>query len=297
MNHNWRKRAGLVAALGVILLLLAAGLQPLAAQEKGEYPGESPAAPVPGAPSPEKAAEDKPTASAGVDVLSQYIWRGSVTVGYKGLSLNVWGNLDTNENAPPGLTPRKGIYGNETDFTLGYTREIFKSERILKSLTINLGCIYYNFDKVLYPQGDSFEVYFGLVADFKYFKLAAQNNMEVFHYPGNWLTVGISRVFDLPWHKMTLELGNNYIFLFARDYVAYPNRPFSNPDSTKAFSGPLVGQVYATLNIPVHQYITISPKGGFWYGLGGNSSQVLSYGSWDARHNHAYGGVNVTFAF
>jgi hypothetical protein len=153
MHYNWRKRAGLVAALGAILLLLVVGLQPLAAQEKGEYPGEMPTAPVPGAPSPEKAAEDKPTASVGVDILSQYVWRGfalsrnsmvlqpSVTVGYKGFSLNVWGNLDTNENAPGALTPRKGIYGNETDFTLAYTREIFKGERFLKSLTVNLGAI------------------------------------------------------------------------------------------------------------------------------------------------------------
>ena len=207
-------------------------LQPLAAQEKGEYPGESPTAPVPGAPSPEQpAAEEKPTASAGVDILSQYIWRGfalsrdsavfqpSVTVGYKGFSFNVWGNLDSGENAPAALTTRKGLNWNQTDFTVGYSREIFKTDW-LKALTLNVGCIYYAYDKTLYPQGDAFELYYGLVADFNIFKIGVQGNTEVFHYPGNWLTVGISRVFDLPWHKMTLELGNNYIFLFSRDFVA-----------------------------------------------------------------------------
>ena len=82
---------------------------------------------MPGAPSPEKAAEDKPTASAGVDVLSQYIWRGfalsrnsavsqpSITVGFKGFSVNVWGNYDTGENAPPALTTGKGANWNETE--------------------------------------------------------------------------------------------------------------------------------------------------------------------------------------
>jgi hypothetical protein len=304
MNIKWRTRAGLVSVLGVLALLLIMGLQPVMAQEKGEYPGESPAAPVPGA----AADADKPTASVGVDILSQYIWRGfalsrqsavlqpSVTVGYKGFSVNVWGNFDTSENAPAFLTPRTGANWNETDFTFGYTRDIYKGD-FIKALTINLGCIYYAFDKVLYPQGDSFELYYGLAADFELFKLAVMGNTEVFHYPGNWLTVGISRAFELPWYKMTLELGNNYIFLFSRDYVAYPKRPFSDPTSTTAFSGPLAGQVYATLAIPVHEYVSISPKVGFWYGLGGNSTQLLRFGSWDAQQNHVYGGVNLNFAF
>jgi len=50
---------------------------------------------------------ERPTLSADVAFLSQYIWRGyelskdslviqpSVTVAYKGFSLNLWGNFDT----------------------------------------------------------------------------------------------------------------------------------------------------------------------------------------------------------
>ena len=50
---------------------------------------------------------ERPTASADISVLSKYVWRGyelnddslvlqpSVTVGYKGFSLNLWGNLDS----------------------------------------------------------------------------------------------------------------------------------------------------------------------------------------------------------
>jgi hypothetical protein len=310
MTRKWSKNIKLVSALGILALFFSIGLQPLAAQEKGEYPGESAIAPVPGAANPEQpAAGDKPTASAGVDILSQYVWRGfalsrnsavfqpSVTLGYKGFSLNVWGNFDSLEYPPPALRNQKGAKWNETDFTLGYSRDIFKSEQWLKALTINLGCIYYAYDRTLYPQGDSFELYYGLVADVKIFKLGVQGNTEVFHYPGNWLTLSISRVFDLPWHKMTLELGHNFIFLFSRDFVAFPYAPFSNPVSTKAFSGPLTGQVYATLTIPVNQYISIAPKGGFWYAAGGNSTQLLQFGSWDSKHNHAYGGVNLNFSF
>ncbi len=304
MNIEWRKRAGLMSAIGIMVLLLVMGLQPVAAQEKGEYPGESPAAPVPGT----AADEDKPTASIGVDILSQYIWRGfalsrqsavlqpSVTVGYKGFSLNVWGNFDTSENAPAAFTPRTGAKWNETDFTFGYTREIYKGD-LVKSLAVNLGGIYYAYDSTLYPQGDSFELYYGLAADFEIVKLSVTGNSEVSHYPGTWLTVGVSRVFELPYYKSTLELGNNFVFLFSRDNAAFPNTPISNPASAKAFSGPLAGQLYATLTIPVHQYVSIAPKVGFWYGLGGNSTQLLRWGSWDAQQNHVYGGLNVNFAF
>ncbi len=310
MNIRWRKRVGLVSAMGVIVLLLVVSLQPLAAQDRVSIPGESPAAPVPGAANPEQpAAEDKPTASVGVDVLSQYIWRGfalsrqsavlqpSVTLGYKGFSVNVWGNFDTSENAPAFLTPRTGAKWNETDFTFGYSREIYKND-FIKALTLNLGGIYYAFDTTLYPQGDSFELYYGLAADFEVFKLAVMGNTEVFHYPGNWLTVGISRVFELPYYKATLELGNNYIFLFSRDYrrlsehSPLPIRPAPKPFPVLWPGSSMPPSPFRSISTS-----SVAPKVGFWYGLGGNSTQLLKFGSWDAQQNHVYGGVNVNFAF
>jgi len=292
-RQNWRLWWGGLALAG--LLGLCPGVW---AQENSGTAAAPPA----------EVKEDKPTASLGVDILSQYVWRGfalsrrsavlqpSLTVGYKGFSVNIWGNLDTSENAPAAITDRRGAKWNETDLTLGYTRDIYSGD-ILKTLTINLGTIYYAYDGTIYPQGDSFEIYYGLAADFGYAKLTVTGNSEVMHYPGTWLTVGVSRVFELPWYQTTLELGNNFVFLFSRDWAAFPAKPLSRPDDTKAFSAPLAGQLYATLNIPVHQYVTISPKVGFWYGLGGDSTELLRWGSWDTKQNHVYGGVNVTFAF
>ncbi|MGQ9922197.1 MAG: TorF family putative porin [Desulfobacca sp.] len=294
-SMQWFK-GSLALGWGLAMMIMVLGWQSGAAQETAA--AEPPAA----------VQEDKPTAGVGVDILSQYVWRGfalsrksavlqpSITVGYKGWSLNVWGNLDTNENAPAAITTRTGTKWNETDLTFGYTRDIYQGD-ILKTLSINLGGIYYAYDGTIYPQGDSFEIYYGLAADFGLAKLAVTGNSEVMHYPGTWLTVGVSRVFDLPWQKTTLEVGNNFVFLFSRDGAAFPAKPFSDPASTKAFSGPLAGQIYATLTIPVHEYVTIAPKVGFWYGLGGDSTQLLRWGSWDAQQNHVYGGLNVTFAF
>jgi hypothetical protein len=258
----------------------------------------------------EAPAEDKPTASVGVDILSQYIWRGfalsrnsavlqpSLTAAYKGFSLNVWGNFDTSQSNPFVSTSRQAKW-NETDFTFGYSRELYAGTAI-KSLSANIGVIYYALDSVNNPQGDSFEIYYGLAADVNWFKLAVTANQEVLHYPGWWLTLGISRVFELPFKiqdnsNVSVELGHNFIFLFSRDQVAYPN--LSTSDPVQAFSGPLAGQFYATLNVPVHKYVTIAPKIGFWYAAGGNSTSLLGAASWDKQHNHVYGGVNVTFAY
>jgi hypothetical protein len=257
----------------------------------------------------EAPAEDKPTASLGVDVLSQYIWRGfalsrnsaviqpSLTVGYKGFAVNVWGNFDTGEDNPFLSPTFGGAKWNETDFTVGYSRDLYNGTAI-KAITANVGAIYYALDSAFNPQGDSFEIYYGLGIDVNWFKLSAIANQEVFHYPGWWLTLGISRVFELPFkiqdnNNVTLELGHNFLFLFSRDQVAYPDLSATN----EAFSGPLAGQLYATLNIPVHKYVNIAPKIGFWYAAGGNATSLLAGASWDKQQNHIYGGVNVSFAY
>ena len=138
------------------------------------------------------------------------------------------------------------------------TAGIFIPARLSRAFQPIIGVIYYALDSVNNPQGDSFEIYYGLAADVNWFKLAVTANQEVLHYPGWWLTLGISRVFELPFKiqdnsNVSVELGHNFIFLFSRDQVAYPNLSTSNP--VEAFSGPLAGQLYATLNVPVHKYV------------------------------------------
>lgn len=309
----------------LVLILVCLGgwlvpMTPALAQTQATPMLEKPAAP--GEAKKEDAAapaEDKPTASLSVDFFSQYLWRGialsrnsaviqpSLTLGYKGFFVNVWGNFDTGEDnrflfPTPG---KRGAKWNETDFTFGYSRDLYTGTAI-KAISANVGVIYYGLDSTANPQGDSLEIYWGLAADVNWFKLAATVNKEVLHYPGWWLTLGISRVFELPLKvqdnsNVNLELGNIFVFLFSNDAAAYPDP--GNANLTTAFSGPLAGQLYATLNIPVHKYITISPKIGFWYALGGKSTDLLSGNqnmtglSWDGQHNHIYGGLNVTFAF
>jgi hypothetical protein len=84
-----------------------------------------------------------PSISADITVASKYVWRGlvltddrvlqpSLTVDYKSLSLNVWGNTDlTDVNGTPGET-------NELDYTLSYSFAV-------KKVNLTLGAIQYTF--------------------------------------------------------------------------------------------------------------------------------------------------------
>jgi hypothetical protein len=73
------------------------------------------------------AEEEAPSGGADVAFMSQYVWRGyalsdssiviqpSISAGYKGFGLNLWGNLDTDYYD-------MGKDFNETDLTLSYDK-------------------------------------------------------------------------------------------------------------------------------------------------------------------------------
>ena len=73
---------------------------------------------------------EKPSGSMSVSMLSKYVWRGyelskdsiviqpSITASYMGFGINLWGNLDTDQDAD--LFGEDGANWNETDLTLSY---------------------------------------------------------------------------------------------------------------------------------------------------------------------------------
>lgn len=89
--------------------------------------------------SPLRAAEETPavmpTGDITLDVLSMYYYNGqecsrnsvviqpSVTVGYHGFSVSMWGNLDTGAYSTPAAQTSRAAW-NETDFVLSYSRTI-----------------------------------------------------------------------------------------------------------------------------------------------------------------------------
>jgi hypothetical protein len=239
--------------------------------------------------------EDKPTATLYVDFLTQYVWRGyalsddakgmviqpSMTFGYKGFSLNLWGNLDTNDRNP--VDPEDGVAWNETDFTFSYSREL------LPNLTGNVGVIYYALDKV----DDSFEVFLGASYALPWFTVGLTGYREASHYPGWWVQLDLTRNFKLPCYDMSIDVGTTWLYQDSDDKGAYPK--INSTD--EAFSGFLSGNLSVALNVPVGKYFTISPKVGYAFPLSGRSQDLIEFLSWDGDDDHLYGGVRVTAAF
>jgi hypothetical protein len=238
---------------------------------------------------------DRPTASVYADVLSQYIWRGmayskdsaviepSMTASYKGFSLNVWGNFDTNAKPPGSPAPYKGATWTETDLTFSYTHTIYGD------LSGSVGGIYYAYDSA----PDSFEVYGGLSYAFPWLTVGVTSYREVSHYPGWWVEFDFSRNFKLPWYDMSTDLGMSFFYLNSSDNDAYPDP--SNPE--KAFTGMLSGQLAASLNIPIGKYITVSPRIGYAFPLSHQANQEITFISWDHQANHVFGGLRIAAAF
>jgi hypothetical protein len=291
-----------LTALFVALFLIGGTLSKAVAQEPGQATAEEK---VTKEVVKEEAKEpEKPQLNASVDMLSQYVWRGiglsrgsvvfqpSMTVSYKGVAVNVWGNFDTNERNPFGaLKPNRGAAKwNETDLTVSYSKEV------IKNLTLTGGIIYYALDSNNSPF-DSFEVYGGFDYKFPWFNAGFAAYREVANLPGWYLSWYVTRSFDIPvklpepFGKPSLDLYASWSAELSNSRVAYPTNDGSLYRSMD------VGQLSAVINFPVGKYSKISPKIIYWYSLGGQSTYTIGALSWDGNHNHILGGVSYTFAF
>jgi uncharacterized protein (TIGR02001 family) len=246
---------------------------------------------------------EKPQWNLGVGILSQYIWRGialsrssavlqpSFTGTYKGFSVNVWTNLDTNEQNPYGRKTNRGFAWNETDLTFSYSREV------VTNLTLTGGLIYYLLSGNN-SSDNSVEIYGG--ADYKlpWFNFGINAYREVSHFPGTFLQWYIHRAFDIPLMKgMNLDLLASWSAEFSNDKAAYPVYDSAGNIKNQFFQSLDAGYLSATLNIPVGQYVVVAPTIQYWYALGGQSTATLSGLSWDGQHNHILGGVTLSLNF
>jgi hypothetical protein len=235
---------------------------------------------------------DRPTASADVAFLSQYIWRGqglskdslviqpSVTAGYKGFSLNLWGNLDTSYAADPYKDDSKW---NETDLTFGY-------DTSFGILGVGAGFIYY----VLDGADDWKEFYLSLGLD----TLLAPTvtvYREISKNQGWYVNLGISHSFELP-REMTLDLAASVSY-WASDNDNMVERNSDLSPTTKRFSGLHDGLVSVGLTIPFWKYFTVTPSIAYAFPLSHQADNLLQYASLDNKANHVFGGVTLSVAF
>lgn len=251
---------------------------------------------------------EKPTGDLTVSALSQYIWRGyevsrnsvviqpSMTVGYKGFSANLWGNLDTKPYSP-GNASYTGTW-NETDFTLSYTKT-------LGLFNIGGGYAYYSLaslNKDAADRNDSQEIFASIGLN-TLLSPTLTVYKEIDHYRNWYFQLGVSHVFEL--NKMaSLKLAATTSYLLSTDADTYPKFDGNALPTTDKFSNFHDGSVSASLPVKVTDHITVTPMVSYVFPLTGEAKDEMkgfglkgSASPAERESSFWVGGVSVGFSF
>ena len=222
-----------------------------------------------------------PSISADITVASKYVWRGliltddpvlqpSLTLDYKSLNLNVWGNTDlTDANGTPGEI-------NELDYTLSYSFAV-------KNVNLTLGVIQYTFPHTDYEP--TTEIYGSAGLDML---LSPTVNIyyDVDQVGGVYGTVGISHSFSLGevyrGISPSLDLSGS---------VGYGSSSYNEGYFGVHSSGFVDLLLTAGLAIPIDEHLSVGPFVSF--------SQVIDSKLRDAVEddNTTFFGATLSFAF
>lgn len=202
-------------------------------------------------------AQEEETASPGPDFgmdvafVNKYVWRGmlltdgpvfqpSATLGYKGASVNVWGNLDLDN-----VNDLAGEF-NEIDLTLDYTHTI-------KEFSVSGGLIYYDFPNTDFRS--TLELYVAAGVDIL-LQPCVTVYFDVDQAEGFYGTLGLSHSIELPGSdalSWSLDLATS-IGLGSSQYVDF----YFGVDNA-AFT-----DFYAEASLPVTilEQLTVTPYAG-----------------------------------
>lgn len=223
------------------------------------------------------AEDDGPTATADVGIFNKYIWRGyelnnnsiviqpSVTMGYKGFSVNGWANIDTDSDADKSW--------NETDLTLSY-------ETSIGSLTLGGGCIFYS----MVDADDTKELYVSAGYDsFLSPTLSIYKDIDL--TPGYYINLGLSHSINVT-EEITLDLSGGL------GYYISCNDDIVEADTDKRYRGLQDGLISAGLTIPINKSFTVSPSVSYSFALSNKAEESLGI----SKHNF-FGGIVLSYSF
>jgi hypothetical protein len=222
------------------------------------------------------AEEEVPAASADVGVFNKYIWRGyelnhdsiviqpSVTLGYKGFSVNGWANIDTDSEADNSW--------NETDLTLSY-------ETSIGNVTLGGGYIYYN----VRVDDDTQELYVKAGYDtFLSPTLTVYRDIDL--TPGYYFNLGLSHSINIT-ENISLDLSGGLGYYISCD------KNIVEIGTNKKYNGLQDGLLSAGLTIPLNKQITMSPSISYSFALSDKAEALLG------TSRNMFGGVVFSYSF
>jgi Bacterial protein of unknown function (Gcw_chp) len=228
---------------------------------------------------------EKPTAALDVGAFSKYVWRGlelskdsvviqpSMTVGYKGASVNLWGNLDTDNEA------YDGAKYNETDVTVAYATT-------LGPVKVGGGYIYYGLDGLT----DSQEIY-GSIGLVTLLNPTITVYKEIAHVPAWYINVGISHSQELM-EKITLDVAASAGYYHSEDSgFAEAGNP------TEKYQQFHNGLISLGLTIPFAEYFAVKPVVSYSFPITDKAEEYIESVSLSDESSFFYGGVTLSMAF
>ncbi len=248
------------------------------------------------------AEEEKPVADATVSVLSQYVWRGqeqtkgsvvvqpSLTAGYRGFSVNLWGNLDTSP-----YSWNEESYSStwtETDLTVSYSRTF-------GIVTAGVGYIYYGLSApnagALDPP-DSQEI-FASVGLNTLLSPTLTVYKEIDHYHQWYFLLGVSHLFK--WSDaVALKLAASISYLKSEDETTYPEINDQGTPTGDKFSQFHDGVITASLPITPMKYLTVAPTVSWIFPLSDDGKNEMKFRSKNGKtDNFLVWGISLGLAF
>lgn len=268
------------------------------------------------------AEEEKPTGDFSIAALSQYIWRGyelsrnsviiqpSATMGYKGFSANIWGNLDTRPYYAGSISAKSYSSAlTETDITLAYNKAI-------GLFNLGAGYIYYRLGALnqdVLKRADAQEIFLTvglntiLSPTFTAYK-------EISHYRNWYFLLGISHTFEFnkivslklaaSGSYLISEYADAALFNAGAGYGGYPKFDENSQATDDKFNNFHDGIVSISLPIKPINYLTITPMISYAFPLSQDAryemkGQGLKGTATNSERDSSflYGGVTFSFSF
>lgn len=248
--------------------------------------------------------EERPTCNLSWTLYSKYVWRGyelskdslvmfpSITVSYKGFSMNMWGDLDTSYKGNAGEESTNKWW--ETDWILTYSNSF-------KKLNYTFGWIYYDIDPSTYTRASQ-ELFTTLGLDVL-LKPTLSVYREIALGGERWyINLGVSHTFPIVKREIlgfcgeqTLDVGG---------WISYLTAHHNASKGELDYEGMHDGNIWAAYNIPINNFITVSPSINYSFPLSNRSQRELRHASFDylehgkdGDSHFVYGGVTLKVSF
>jgi hypothetical protein len=251
--------------------------------------------------------EDKVTGEIDLSVLSAYIWRGyeqtrdsvviepSVTIGYKGFSLNVWGNMDTRPYSV-GDAQYASQY-TETDYTLSYSRKFGILQVTPGYIYYALGAPYAGAAAPLAAQ----EIFLNLGLD-----TILQPTLTVYkdidHYREWYFLLGVSHTFEFN-KVVSLKLAASASYLLSTDATTYAKYDSNSVATTDKFNNFHDGTATVSIPLAVYKSLTVTPLLSYVFPLSDDARYEMKAKGLEGvdptqrNSTYLYGGVTLSYTF